>query len=279
VSQFSLDQNGMPILLADVPNANVSRIDPNAKSGNPRHDARSGKFGPGGGGKKRPQPPANVNPVDYYRMLDAVREAARRFDGEITEENLQSFIEERANNPEAVNIQQFAALVGQQRIADLVDIIDGSTPGGKRTIKVSAPRSYVKKVLAGLTDDDVAEIVHRLEQRGNDPEIMDKWIIGKRLPKERQDAVREKKSKLTASEWKPDPLYDLELAEAFDEFEREHLGYDPLQLAEAIRNMPQPVIEVKPEIVVKMPQQKPLRREIIRDEKGLAVGYRDIPES
>lgn len=218
--KIELDNKGAPVLLANVAPSGIAKLDPNAKSGNDAHDTSSGKFAPKSGESKPAAP--QIDNVAYFRLLDAVRDAAREFQGNISVENVTAFIRKRAKNPESVDVQQFITLVQQQNIADIVDIIDGATPGGKRPVKVSAPRSYIKKVLAAMTDDDVAEIIHRLESRGNKPEIMDKFIIGKRLPKERQESVRSKKEKFQASaEWEVDPIEQFLMSE-----ERVVIDYD-----------------------------------------------------
>jgi hypothetical protein len=155
--------------LADVPGAGISRKDPNARSGNPRHDIRSGKFG-GGGPSDKPRPvPANVDALAYVRMLDAARTAARRFDT-VDEATVQTFIDERANAPEQVDIANFMAMVNEQRKADLVDIIDSAMretePGEK--ISLHAPPGLVASYMRALGADQVQEVMSRLEGMGHE---------------------------------------------------------------------------------------------------------------
>ena len=161
------DRNGL--LLADVPGAGISRTDPNARSGNPRHDIRSGKFG-GGGATNQPRPiPANVDALAYARQLDAVRMAARTLPV-VDEKAVQAFINERANAPEQVDIQAFLAMVTEQRKADLTDIIDESmreTQPGER-IHIQAPPGLLRSYMRALGPDAVAEIMSRLEGMGHD---------------------------------------------------------------------------------------------------------------
>ena len=161
------DNNGLR--LADVPGAGISRRDPNARSGNPRHDIRSGKFGGGGGPAKRRPVPANTDPLAYTRMLDNVRQAARTLDT-IDEQTIQSFIDDRANAPEAVDIQQFMTMVTEQRKADLTDALDDSlreTQPGER-IRISAPPGLLRSYMRALGSDVVTEIMTRLEGMGHD---------------------------------------------------------------------------------------------------------------
>lgn len=163
----ALGENGFPILLADVPNAGRSNIDPNATSGNPAHDVRSGKFGETGGGKKKETPPANTDPLEYHRMLDAVRDAARQFDT-LDEASISDFLKGRAKFPEAVNLQQFMQAVIEQRKTDLVDMISEQLRGGpKRKVKMTVPRGFLKKALTNADPGMKDEIMQRLIALGH----------------------------------------------------------------------------------------------------------------
>lgn len=180
----ALDEKGLPVYLANVAPSGVSRVDPNAKSGNPRHDTSSGKFGAGGGRKKGTVAPPNVDRAAYGRMLDAVKEAARRFPGGLTPENIQTFIAEKAKNPNAVNMQAFLAAAAQQQISDVVEILSPESTGPK----LSAPRGYVQKVLKGLSDDDVTEIIQRLAAMTKDEQKAARLVLGK-APKEHKEKL------------------------------------------------------------------------------------------
>lgn len=259
-----LNDLGFPVLMADVPNAGVARQDANTKSGNAAHDIHSGKFG-STGGQARTTPPANTQPAEYARMLDAVREAARRFPGGLSATNLQAFVNQRASNPAAVNIQQFAQMATQQQLNDLVDVLDTrTTPGAKLT----APRGWVKKVLAGLSDDDVAEIVARLQARGiKDPHLN----VGKGLSAERRQAVKDRHAALQASD-------QFEWIEESDEDSPAEMSQvsqlDPVQLAEAIaRAVPVPEITVEPQILVQVPPPQRVKNTPVRDEKTGLIAY------
>jgi hypothetical protein len=84
-------------------------------------------------------------------MLDAVRTAARTLDT-VDEQTVQDFIDERANAPEAVDIQNFMAMVIEQRKADLLDIVDTAmreTQPGER-ISVNAPPGLVARYMRSL---------------------------------------------------------------------------------------------------------------------------------
>ena len=185
------NKNGLR--LADVPGAGISRQDPNARSGNPRHDIRSGKFGAGGATKERRPVPANVDALGYVRMLDAVRDAARRLDT-IDEATVQNFIDERANAPEQVDIANFMAMVNEQRKADLVDIIDDAMREAKpgERISLNAPPGLVARFMRALGADQLTEVMTRLEGMGHDAKDVQKFFDS------RLEVVEEAKAKRKA---------------------------------------------------------------------------------
>lgn len=181
--RVALDSNGMPVLLADVAPSGVSKIDSNATSGNPRHDTRSGKFG-AGGVKEEEAPPPNTDPLEFKRMLDAVRDASREFDdpdiGDIKE-----FLSGRAKAPDQVDVGNFLMMVQEQRKADAVDLLDqnlrttGVNPQGRRKVRVVAPRGFVRKMIGSMDQNMLAEVMHRLEARGHDRKDIDDYFKGR----------------------------------------------------------------------------------------------------
>jgi hypothetical protein len=205
---FILDQAGFPVMLAEVPNSGgVSYRETGSRGGNKRHDESSGKFAPGPGAKKKRTPPPGVSRADYSRMLDAVREAARAYPGGLTKENLADFLQKRASNPNAVDQQRFAQMVGQQQLDDIVDVIAGSLNKFKGpTLK--APRGYLQKVLSGRSEDDITQIIDRLEAMGLDSGIINKYIKGGAAPKKKKSD----EENVEASSW--DEILALDAAEA-----------------------------------------------------------------
>lgn len=178
-------RNGLPIELAAVPGSGASRVDPNARSGNPRHDTRSGKFGAGGGSKpKAPQAPANVDPHEYQRMLAAARDAAREFDTP-GEGDIREFLAGRARNPDQVDIPGFLQLVRQQRISDMSDMLDqqfratGPMKQARRKVRVSAPKGFLRKALKDLDQTEIDQLVSVISSRGHDEAEVRKFFEDK----------------------------------------------------------------------------------------------------
>lgn len=260
--------------LADVPDAGVSRPDPNARSGNPRHDIRSGKFGDKPGG---PTPPPNTDPLEFARFLDAVRDAAREFDtpdiGDIRD-----FLAGRARNPAQVDAEGFLRAVIEQRVNDVVDMLDtalrrdGILPRGRRRVMLRAPRGYLKRTLNQMDPAILAQIEHRLIAMGHNEKDVDTFLRG-RVPEEKANQKEEVKKTFQASEEWLDQAVRVAMVERPEKNDVELAASVAKSIAE---NLPQPVVNVNPVINV---VPKPMRRELIRDpETGLATSIRDVPE-
>jgi hypothetical protein len=206
---FTEDESGFPMLeAANVPNSGITKTSGNT-TGNNAHDAASGKFGEKPDnvevGKEVEETPGNLNPLEYKRMLDAARDAAREMDLP-QEGDIKEFLEGRAKNPGQVDIAGFLVIVKEQKLSDLVDIIDQEirTRGeamrtGRRRVRVVSPKGYVRRAFSALTEDGVAELMHRLEARGHDEAEVEAFVLGKAKP-EKHDIIREKKVAIAASD-------------------------------------------------------------------------------
>lgn len=270
---MKFDENG--VLLADVPGSGVSRLDPDAKSGNPRHDTRSGKFGSGERAPSIPVP-ANVDPLEFARLRDAVRDAARDFE-DFDEGDAKEFITARARDPSVVDLQQFVQMVRNQHLDDIVDILDaqmrksGSLPTGRRKVRVLAPRGYVKRVIAGLSNEELAQVMHRLEGRGHDQADVDDFFDKRRRNNGDAKGMR---NAIAASDqgWGQETLDGILTVELV-----ENPNPSPetvIELAEKIATSIQPpVVNLEPQIIVEAPRQN---KRVVRDERGFITGVEEI---
>lgn len=206
MTPVELDEHGFPVLLADVPGSGVSKVDTNAASGNPRHDTRSGKFGEGGQrAQQGPTAPPNADPVEWARFLDAVREAAREFDAPDIGD-IQDFLKGRAKDPARVDAEAFLKAVTEQRLADIVDLLDQQMRSGspmmgrnRRRVQIKAPKGFLKRAISQLDESSLAELGHRLEAMGHDPAEVDAFLKGRTKP-EQHDKIDEAKASIQASD-------------------------------------------------------------------------------
>lgn len=173
---LTLDGDGMPVLLADVPNAGTSTVDPNAASGNPRHDTRSGKFAPGGRKRGTSQAQANIDPRELAVRNDAVRDAARQYDL-MTAEDATEFLKTRARDMNLVDMDEFLRMVRGQRLDDLADLLALDMGAKKGNVRLSGRRGYANRVFQGLSDEEVVGMFERMQRRGfSDKKVRDTFL-------------------------------------------------------------------------------------------------------
>lgn len=311
-----LDSNGYPILLAVKAAGQVAAQTPSGattrvavRSGNPNRDTGSGRFGSGirqpkGGAQADVNPiavnrlgiPQGVTQEEWERRLDAIRDAAREFE-EMDQGDAKEFLKGRVNDISQVDVDAFLADVREQRIDDLIDVLDSQLRSkvegarrARRLVRLQAPRGFVKRLFATLSDDEVIKVATRLQNRGWDAEDLITQVIGRVNNQERKDRLAETFRGLAGAvklaDWqgrfRPD-LDDVELIFEDDEEPREvhvempQLPTAPsaLELADALgkvaASMPAPVVNVEaPHITVEAP--KPVNKRVIRDSQGNLAG-------
>lgn len=281
---MEFDNHGK-VILADVPNAGVSRVDPNAKSGNPRHDARSGKFGGGGAGRRGAPRPANADALAFARMVDKVRLAAQQLKGQPGVEDIQKWLKGKVDNPGQVDAEGFLQMVQAQRMSNLVDAIDSrmrSKGLANKGIRVVASRGFIKNILKELTPDQIADVAHRVESLGHQGKDVDRFL-GRRVDQEALDAAATRREKLAASDTALSPLgienfpevleLNLNTVEKTPDMASVEMAAALVKLVELQQNQPPPVIHVTPQVTVHVP---PRNRKFIRDKKtGVVIGVEE----
>lgn len=281
MSHLSIDGNGFPVLLADVPNAGYAvKRETGSEGGNDTHDARSGKFAPKPGDPPEKESALpNVDPIEFKRMMDAVRDAAREFDFP-EEGDIREFLAGRAKNPAQVDVQQFLVLVQEQIKTDLVDALDqqlrsgGVMKIGRRKVRVSAPRGYLQKTLRGLDEEGIAEVMHRLEAKGHDQGEVDAYFDRRVKPDTATKAKEKRMAIAAADDWTPEPIAEF-VGTSHDDEALEFAA----DMAERIaRGIQPPVVHLQPQINVQVPETKPVKREIVRGENGLMTGIIESAE-
>lgn len=197
MNNFTEDKNGFPLWLADVPDAGTSTVDPDASSGNPRHDVSSGKFGSGSAqGDPVENVPPNEDVQTYLRQRDAVRDIAREMD-ELAQGDIAELLAGRLTRPLATEeMDQFLRQVRLQRIDDLVDMLDWqlrnlieTVQRGRRRVRLTAPRGWIRKTFNAMTDDEVLSVINRLEARGHNRADLQRSILGRIKKSDRADKL------------------------------------------------------------------------------------------
>jgi len=268
------DFNGEEVLLANVPGSGVSRVAPSQKSGNPRHDTRSGKFGQGGGqgsGRGAPKPP-NADAMAFARMVDKVRLAARTLKGQTGVEEIQKWLKGQVDNPGQVDAEGFLNMVQQQRMNDLVDAIDTRLRGtgfANKGVRVTSSRGHIKGLLAELDPNQIADVAHRVEALGHPAKAIDRFL-GRRVDQQTLESAAARREKLAASDEEPlgienvPEMLELNVIEEEMSQGQVQMAQALMAMADAQRNQPPPVIHVTPQVTVQVP---PRSKKFIRDKK------------
>jgi hypothetical protein len=188
--------------------------------------------------------------TEHMRMMDAVREAAREYDTP-TEADIREFVAGRAKDPSKVDIQKFLELTLDQRQADLIDLLDnhlrqaGPMKRGRRKVRISAPRGYLRRLMRNMDSDSIAQVTLRLQSMGHDPEVVKELLTRKRGAQKTAE-VDEKIAEMSETgNWTTDGIEFVE--DSWEEHENpsEVMNVDPAEMAQRIAsNLPQPVINV-----------------------------------
>jgi hypothetical protein len=169
--ELAVDENGAPMLLQ----SGASIVVP-TRSGNPKHDTASGRFGHGSTKPKndKDQPQVDPSAGSEARRSDAVVDAARTLE-DLSAAGVEEFVRRRWSGRRALtqeDIDAFAADARRQRVHDITDALDFrirkavSGRAGSRLPHVSIPRGLQRKSLAGLEREELMMIFTRLRERG-----------------------------------------------------------------------------------------------------------------
>ena len=234
------DANGLQ--LADVPNAGGVSISRTGRANNKRHDNRSGKFTTGQKtSPKQTTAPANTDPLEFSRMLDAARDAARELDS-WDEDDIRSFIQDRANSPDNVDIAAFMKQVDEQRKTDVVDLITQKIGSKKNKIKISASAATLKGLMRGLDTEALNEVYTRLEAKG----FKRSEITSNLGASGKADEVARRQKDVSTSDnrWQGETSF----FEAIEVAVPSDAVFTQAQIVEMFGQIPQPVINVAVEI-------------------------------
>lgn len=140
--------------------------------------------------------PGGVDSLEWKRRMDFVRAAAREFDPQSAEDIREWLKGKTKRELTPHEIDMFLDDVREQRLNDLVDILDNSIRRSiasltrdRRLVKLVAPRGWRRRTMAGLEDRDIVEVFRRLQSRGFSEEQLQSQVIS-RFPQERQEKLQ-----------------------------------------------------------------------------------------
>lgn len=132
-------------------------------------------------------PTVQGSPEELRRRMDAVRDAAREFD-RFGEGDVKEFLKGRTlRDLSPAEIEMFVADVTEQRLSDLVDILDqrlrkkglGRFKRDRRTVQINVPKGFARKSLHGLLDEEVSDLAIRLRAKGWSDDDLVRELIGR----------------------------------------------------------------------------------------------------
>jgi hypothetical protein len=169
-----LRKAGSPILAFNAPTIDS---DEEAKAALQIADEQSA------GPQNRTSIPDGVDPDAWHRRQDMVRAAAREND-DMDAGDLKEFLKGRVPDMSQIDQEAFLRDVRAQRMDDLLDILDQQTRPkivgmqiSRRMVKTVAPKGFARRVFNGLSDDEIINLIKRLEGRGYDPEDLTKFVV------------------------------------------------------------------------------------------------------
>ena len=312
-----LDNNGYPILFAarhPVAAAQSHRSQCLAwcRSGNPTADPASGRFS----GIRQPK---TGGVADVNLLLPITRTTAGRHTGGV---GTQARCNQDAARVEEMNARCqglpqrqgadvskvdgcLIAEVREQRIDDLIDVLDNQlrtkvdgSQRARRFVRLQAPRGFVKRLFASLSDDEVIKVTTRLANRGWGVDDLVSQIIS-RVSKQDRRTQLEERFRSSAGQIKKLSDDDWTVGRYRPDFEGEEFEFDDdpqpvhvelpsmpqapsaLELADALGKvaaaMPVPVINVEaPQITVEA--AKPVNKRVIRDDDGNLIGIENAED-
>lgn len=130
--------------------------------------------------------PEDVAWDEWHRRSDAVRTLAREFD-EVDHGDIREFLVGRTTRELSdEEVGQIRHDVIGQRVSDIADIFDEQLRStserlkrSRRTVRVQAPRGWLRRAFNSLDERAVGQVAARLLQRGHDPDAIKEKVVSR----------------------------------------------------------------------------------------------------
>lgn len=135
---------------------------------------------------------------EWQRRSDAVRTLAREFD-EVDHGDIREFLQGKtARELTDEEVGQIRHDIVSQRISDIADILDEQLRSGserfkraRRTVRVQAPRGWLRRAFNTLDERAVGQVAARLIQRGHDPDTIKEKVVDRVRDEEAQQRIKD----------------------------------------------------------------------------------------
>lgn len=143
--------------------------------------------------------PEDVSWDEWNRRQDHVKSIAREYDaaepGDI-KDFLKGHTTRDLNDEEVVQIHHD---IKAHRIGDITDVLDGQLRGtvdelkrGRRTVRVVAPKGWLKRAFNNLDQKGVEQVAARLASRGHDTDTIRDRVVSRVTSEDDRKAITEK---------------------------------------------------------------------------------------
>jgi hypothetical protein len=143
--------------------------------------------------------PEDVGWDEWQRRHNAVSTLAREYD-EVDQGDIREFLKDRTSRDlSEEEISQLHHDIRTHRVGDITDVLDGQLRStvdqmkrARRTVRVSAPKGWLKRAFNNLDQRGVEQVVARLTSRGHDADIIKKRVLSRVSDQETRKAIVEK---------------------------------------------------------------------------------------
>lgn len=140
--------------------------------------------------------PEGVPADEWERRQIAVKDLAREFEP-AGEGDVREFLNGRMNRqPTDEEVKTFESDVMLRRADDLADVLDSQMrktsdqlKRSRRTVRVVAPRGFLKKAFTGLPDSGYAHIISQLISRGHNSDSINKKVVSRVTDEARRERL------------------------------------------------------------------------------------------
>lgn len=150
--------------------------------------------------------PEDVGWDEWQRRQNAVKSLAREYD-EVDQGDIREFLKGRTSRDlTEEEIGQLHHDIRSHRVSDITDVLDSQLRStvdqmkrARRTVRVSAPKGWLKRAFNNLDQKGVEQVVAHLASRGHDPETITKRVLSRVSDETIRDEIA---AKLAAGELK-----------------------------------------------------------------------------
>lgn len=143
--------------------------------------------------------PEDVDWDEWHRRSDAVRTLAREYD-DVDHGDIREFLVGRSTRELSDDeVGQLRHDVFAQRVSDITDVLDEQLRSttdrmkrARRTVRVQAPRGWLRRTFGTLDERAVGQVAVRLIQRGHDPETIKEKVVGRMKDEDARRSLEER---------------------------------------------------------------------------------------